>query len=65
MGHVLRESMVDEYLTRGYLVFEGIVPPVLLRELVVRADGHVVPDADRLSGGGHQEREPEGPHERA
>lgn len=55
MEHVFRESMVDEYLTRGYLVFEGIVPPALLRDLRAQADvardlGHRLngPQAQRI-----------------
>ena len=32
------DSMVNDYLTRGYLVFRGIVPPSLLRDLRVEAD---------------------------
>jgi hypothetical protein len=32
------DSMVNDYLTRGYLVLRGIVPPSLLRDLRVEAD---------------------------
>ncbi len=32
------ESMLNDYLTQGYLVLRGIVPPALLRDLRVEAD---------------------------
>jgi hypothetical protein len=32
------QSMIDEYLTRGYVIFRGIVPPSLLRDLRAQAD---------------------------
>jgi hypothetical protein len=38
MGYVFNESMVDEYLSRGYMVFRGIVPPALLTDLRAQAD---------------------------
>ena len=38
MPFKFNDSMVNEYLTRGYLVLRGIVPPLLLSDLRVEAD---------------------------
>lgn len=38
MGFEFRDSMVNEYLSQGYLIFRGIVPPPLLRDLRTEAE---------------------------
>ena len=38
MAFEFRDSMVNDYITRGYLVLEGIIPPPLLRDLRVEAE---------------------------
>ena len=34
--------MIDQYLSQGYLVFRGIIPPTLMTDLRVEADKLVV-----------------------
>lgn len=37
MGFQFKSEMIDQYLSQGYLVFRGIVPPALLADLRVEA----------------------------
>jgi hypothetical protein len=38
MGFQFCDPMINQYLTQGYLIFRGIVPPSLLRDLCVHAE---------------------------
>lgn len=38
MGFEFKEGMIDQYLKEGYLVFQGVIPPGLLRDLRREAD---------------------------
>ena len=38
MGFQFKSEMIDQYLSQGYLVFRGIIPPVLMTDLRVEAD---------------------------